>query len=394
MWNTGDTIASFYITPVASSIYSVQVTDSNGCNASDNMTVNVTTIPACNILAQSPICSADSSIISIAGSYASGSTVNWNFDGGQIVAGSGAGPLGVKWNSAGSYMVTLSISHNNCKSEPDTQIVEVFQTPIVDFSAMTTEACGSGSIQFVNNTPGMKDYFWRFNDYNSNLDTSSKEHPLYYYSQAGSYYVSLEVISQDGCPAHLIKPNMVHIYPIPVADFSMSKDQVDYNDPLINFYDQSKDAVTWDWNFDDIKSGIYNTSIDQDPYHVFQDTGVYYVKLIVNSDHNCKDTVVKKIINEDGPTLYIPNAFTPNGDGVNDTFFPKGRGYDWDTYELYIYDRWGELAFQTKDINDSWDGSKRNAGGAQKDDVYSYIIFIDTPQGVKKKFVGKVVLFH
>jgi gliding motility-associated-like protein len=394
LWNTGDTIPSFYITPTSNGTYSVQVTDTNGCQATDNMTVTVTMVPVCNILAQSPICTADSSIISVSGTFSNGSVVNWNFDGGQIVAGTGTGPLGVKWNNAGIYTVTLSMSYKNCTSEPDTQVVQVFQTPTVNFTSMTKEACGAGDIQFVNNTPGMKSYFWRFNDYYSNFDTSSKEHPIYHYSKPGAYYVSLEVTSHDGCTAHLVIPNMINVYPLPVANFTMSKEKVDYTDPLVNFYDQSKDAVSWDWDFDDLKSGIYNTSTDQDPFHVFQDTGEYYVTLIVNSDHNCKDTISKKIINTEVPTFYIPNAFTPNNDGLNDTFFPKGNGYDWDTYEMYIYDRWGELVYKTHDINEGWNGTKGNTGEVATDDVYSYIIFIDSPEGVRKKFVGKVILFH
>jgi len=394
LWNTGDTLASFYVKPVSNTVYSVQVTDTNGCTANDNMSVAVTSVPKCNILAQSPICTADSAIISVSGNYASGSSTNWNFDGGKVVLGSGTGPLGVKWTNPGSYTITLSMTYKNCTSDPDTQIVEVFQTPKVKFTSMTKEACGEGDIQFVNYTPGMKSYFWRFNDYNTSLDTSSLEHPLYHYSNPGTYYVSLEVISQDGCPAHLVVPNMIDIYPLPVADFTMSKDQIDNSDPLINFYDQSYDAVAWDWNFDDIKSGIYNTSTDQNPFHVFQDTGSYMVTLIVNTDHNCKDTISKKINYGELPTLYIPNAFTPNNDGSNDTFFPKGTGYDWDTYQMFIYDRWGELVFKTNDINEGWNGTKGNSGDDAIDDVYTYIIYINSPQGVQKKFVGKVVLFH
>ena len=324
----------------------------------------------------------------------SGSIVNWNFDGGAIVSGSGAGPLAVKWNTSGIYTVTFELTHNGCTSAPDTQSVQVFQTPNIDFSSLSHQACGFTDIQFVNNTPGMKEYYWNFGDIHSNYDTSTQEHPMYHYSYPGSYYVMLNVMSQDGCPAQLIKPGMIDIFPIPEADFNMNKTKISYTSPMVNFYDRSTDAVSWDWNFDDPMSGSYNYSNNQDPYHEFQDTGIYDVMLIVTSDHNCKDTAVKRIINEDGPTLYVPNAFTPNGDGNNDTFYPKGTGYDWDTYEMYIYDRWGELVFHTRNINDFWNGKKHNSQGKANDDVYSYIIKVKTPSGQGKKFVGKVVLFH
>jgi gliding motility-associated-like protein len=394
LWNTGDTTSQFYITPLANSSYNVAVTDSNGCTSTDTMNVMVTTVPSCNILAQSPICSADSSIITVAGSLATGAIVNWNFDGGTVVSGAGMGPLAVKWNSGGTYKVVLDISYKGCTSDPDTQLVEVLQTPTVDFSSMSTEACGSADIQFVNNTPGMQEYHWNFGDIHSNSDTSSVEHPQYHYSYPGTYFVALNVLSQDGCPAQLIKPGLINIHPNPIADFSMNKTKVSYASPMVNFYDRSIDAVSWEWNFDDPMSGQYNFSSDQDTYHEFQDTGIYDVMLIVTSDHNCKDTTMKRLINEDGPTLFIPNAFTPNGDGTNDTFFPKGTGYDWSTYEMYIYDRWGEMVFHTRNINDGWNGRKYNSQGTEIDDVYSYIITIKAPSGKGERFVGKVVLFH
>ena len=394
LWNTGDTLVSFYVNPQTSTIYNVQVSDTNGCTAADTMQVNVTIIPTCNIYAQSPICTADSSIITVNGSMSSGSVVNWQLDGGSVVGGSGTGPLAVKWKNAGTYTVTFDVNYMGCSSEPDTQIVEVHQTPIVHFTSLSNEACGKANIQFVNNTPGMKSYFWNFGDFQSNTDTSTLEHPMYQYNAAGSYYVSLEVVSPEGCAASLTKPGMINVYPLPIADFTMDKTEIINTNTMVNFSDRSMDAVSWEWNFDDVLSGQYNFSTMQDPYHDFRDTGVYDVTLIVNSDHNCKDTVSKRILNREGPTFYIPNAFTPNGDGNNDTFFPKGTGYDWSTYNMYIYDRWGEMIFHSQDINNTWNGKRHNTIGTEVDDVYSYIITISTPEGTPKKFVGKVVLFH
>jgi gliding motility-associated-like protein len=394
LWSTGDTLSSFYISPLTTSSYSVSITDTNGCTDSDTMLVNVTHIASGQITAQSPVCSADSSIIMASGNFPAGSSIHWDFDGGTVLSGAGTGPLAVKWNSGGTYNVVLTVSKNNCFSEPDTQVVEVFQTPHVDFTAMTTESCGATDIQFVNNTPGMQKYFWLFNDYSSNTDTSSAEHPVYHYSQPGLYTVTLEVISPDGCPAYLMKQDMIEIYPNPVAEFSMDKSEIRYDNPLVNFYDQSTDAISWEWDFDDVKSGIYNYSTDRDPFHVFQDTGKFTVTLIVTTDHNCKDTIAKRITNGEGPSFYIPNAFTPNGDGINDTFFPKGTGYDWSTYEMFIYDRWGEMIYHTRDINEGWNGKRDNIRGNAQDDVYSYIILIKGFNGQAKKFVGKVVLFH
>ena len=90
--------------------------------------------------------------------------------------------------------------------------------------------------------------------------------------------------------------------------------------------------------------------------------------------------------------VYIPNAFTPDENGVNDVFQPKGFGINEDKYKMEIYDRWGEIIFSSNNFKKGWDGKIKGSTLVAKDDVYIYKIFITDLQGNKKNYVGHVTL--
>ena len=92
-------------------------------------------------------------------------------------------------------------------------------------------------------------------------------------------------------------------------------------------------------------------------------------------------------------TLYIPNAFSPNGDGVNDYFQPYGQNLDPNNYELSIYDRWGQLVFYTKDMNSRWDGRVNGSDNKNKVEAsYVYRLRVKALDGPKLDHIGRVVL--
>jgi gliding motility-associated-like protein len=106
-------------------------------------------------------------------------------------------------------------------------------------------------------------------------------------------------------------------------------------------------------------SGIPNASFETDPQAEFPaDTaGTYLVELAVSNSRGCTDTIQKEVVINGLYLFYVPNTFTPNGDGNNDYFIPTGDGVDWTKYNLMIFDRWGEKLFETNDIMQGWDGT-------------------------------------
>jgi gliding motility-associated-like protein len=139
------------------------------------------------------------------------------------------------------------------------------------------------------------------------------------------------------------------------------------------------------WNIGD---GMY-TSTNVDESYLFTNSGNFVVSLFATSAEGCvDDTSVVIIVNPD-VVLYVPNAFTPGSDGLNDVFqiFLPPSGVDYSTFNLIIYDRWGELIYQTNDVTVSWTGAKNNSGPILKQDVYVYKI---TFQDEEKKHYEKI----
>lgn len=179
----------------------------------------------------------------------------------------------------------------------------------------------------------------------------------------------------------------VEVAPSPVADYVYTPDKPVENMDLVEFRDHStgEKLVKWDWYFADNKnfSGTGKTTS-----YTFENAGSFPVALVVTNDWGCADTVIKTIFVDSDYKLFVPNAFTPDGDGLNDTFQPKGRGLA--KYTLSIYDRWGNRVFQTSDFDTGWDGQVY--GKNSSDDTYIWKINGVDVKGRVKELSGYVTL--
>jgi gliding motility-associated-like protein len=120
----------------------------------------------------------------------------------------------------------------------------------------------------------------------------------------------------------------------------------------INFTDLSVGNIdTWEWDF-----GTGEISLNQNPVYNYTDTGTFLVWMQVTTDMGCEDETTREVTIEPDFMFYVPNSFTPNGDGQNDYFRGYGEGIKWETYELSVYNRWGEEIFVTNDVENPWRG--------------------------------------
>lgn len=165
---------------------------------------------------------------------------------------------------------------------------------------------------------------------------------------------------------------------------------VDYLDhSTVQFNDLSfSDVVQWDWDFGD-NSG---TSILQNPVYTFPDTGLFYVRLIASNEEACKDTIVNPIFSYPPFNMWIPNTFTPDGDGINDAFAAIGEGFV--SYEMYIFNRWGEQIFTTNNYDARWGDGSRGILDNIPIDVYSYKIIARLPTLETRQFIGRVTVIR
>jgi gliding motility-associated-like protein len=174
----------------------------------------------------------------------------------------------------------------------------------------------------------------------------------------------------------------------PIADFSLEEYEFSLSNTPVEFTDLSIDdnISSWLWNFGDGSS-----SNEQNPSYLYSNPGTYYVTLTIIDENNCEDTITKEVKILQDFYSYTPNIFTPNDDGTNDTFTPSLLNIDMNTYNLLVYDRWGNQLFESDDYNKGWDGKLKD-GRLMPPDVYSYKITYKTNLGIEKQELGKIIM--
>jgi gliding motility-associated-like protein len=223
--------------------------------------------------------------------------------------------------------------------------------------------------------------------------TDTAKNPRHCFNSPGSYTVSLTVTDNHGCNSTLTINNMINVFSSPKASFTMSPQPTTILNPTIQFTDNSTDAygiASWQWNFSDPMSD--STSIKPDPTHTYGDTGTFCPTLTVTNIHGCVDSVTECLVIKPEYTLYIPDAFTPNGDGLNDVFMPKGAYLE--SYTMDIFDRWGMHLFHSDALNVGWPGTVNNGKTICQEDTYVYVIQVQDKLGKKHRYIGKVTLIQ
>ena len=169
-------------------------------------------------------------------------------------------------------------------------------------------------------------------------------------------------------------------------------------DPEVNFYDQTPDAIsTWYWNF-----GDNTTATIENPTHKYDAAGEYEVELIVKTIYGCVDTVYHTVQVNEEHTFYAPTAFTPGAGIGNKYFYPKGVGIDKGQYQLTIYDRWGQIIYQSdkyplgtdklESEEGGWNGRYHNTGDYVEIGTYMWKVNLVDVNGVPHEYKGTVVV--
>lgn len=232
-------------------------------------------------------------------------------------------------------------------SDSDTIFINVKESPIVSFSSDVMNGCLPLDVTFNINGVSNWHYLWNFGDNSVSYDMN----PIYTYDNDGIFDVTLDVTSTNGCKSQLTYTDMITVYPLPEARFITNPLAVNIIEPTINFTNLSQGATNFIWVFGDgDTSGVVN------PVHKYDSVGTYITMLIAITNHNCKDTAYDDVMINNYSVLYVPTAFSPDGDAVNDLLFALGVGIDKDNFSFSVYDRWGELIFVTNDFQFNWDG--------------------------------------
>ncbi len=293
----------------------------------------------------------------------------------------------------GEYQpILIAISDSGCTNSTDRDI-NINPSPLNHLFADRDFGCGPENDILFKDTALLEEgdiayYQWIFG-FNDTVytDVDSLHHQL----EIGNYNVISRVVSELGC-AGVDSISGFNVYDKPIADFGYYPEDPSIKEPEVYFNDMSLGTVSpieyYHWNFGDM-----NDTIGLDPMHIYQDTGSFRVLLTIQDQNGCTDTISNTLYVDPVFSFFMPNAFSPNDNGLNDAFGPVGSYFDDTDYEFVVYNRWGELLFETKDPAEMWKGDLQTSSQTQAPlGVYSWIIRVKDTFNNEHIYKGIVTL--
>lgn len=312
------------------------------------------------------------------------------------LGGSWVGPAGAAnnlfdpaVNIPGTYLYTVAGS-GACANEQDQASVDVSVLPLPQpsFTVSDSIGCVPLNVQLVNtSSTAVQSTTWTFGDGSTSADADSTWHS---YSLAGSYHITLEVQDASGCTGSTTVSNAVNASDGPSPMFYALPLRVSVSTPTTWITQVPEPGVSYQWTIDTITSDTSGTfPWTFDPAFI----GQHPICLTASDTMGCVNTYCIDVVVDDDLTIFVANAFTPNGDDHNDVFRPSILGVQADWYEFMVFDRWGLLVFRTSDPNEAWNGGMSNAGDVLPNDVYVWTLKAKdqfTPE--KQELIGTVTL--
>ncbi len=369
-------------TPSVSTTYTVTGIDSDGCSSTKNINVAIETGIVIGPMTNQSICSGNPATLVANVLSGFGGTYTWQ------PGGSTSAAITVFPSTTTTYTIEFG---NKCGTSTENVTVFVNPSPNPSFSADVTEGCAPLCVQFRDQSNiasgNINQWSWQF----GNGDTSFNRSPIYCYTDTGTFSVTHTAVSDNGCSASLQIVQMINVFSKPIANFIYSPQSINFLEPTVQFTDKSTDAygiVYWTWNFGDKEAPDAENAL-MNPAHTYADTGTYCPQLMVVNNKGCVDTITQCLFVAPLFTLYIPTAFSPNGDGDNDFFAPKGKYIK--SFEMYVFDRWGMELYHTTDITKGWDGTIRGGAICQEDN-YIYTIKATDWNNEQHSFTGQFTM--
>jgi large repetitive protein len=372
------------VTPTTTTTYSVTVTDNNGCTIPGVQTAMLVRPPLNSATTNVAGCNQANVTISATAGGGNGGPYTYTWTG--VGTGQTQSVVANSSNTPANYIVTIS---DGCSTPiTDTVIVTAYPLPFGQVIPNSTSGCEPWPVTFTGATDIGTQFIWNYGD-STSLDTGSVN--THSFLNDGVYDITLTVISAQGCTTVVSNPQMITVYPLPVAEFTWSPSDPSVLNPIVNFVNASTGAVSYNWEFGDTTT-TFDVSTLTDPSYSYGAQGDYTITLIAESQYGCLDTVYHPLYINPDFVIFVPNAFTPDEDGINDTFFPKGVGIDESKYLLMIYDRWGDKIFESNNWSAGWDGKANGGTDVVQMDVYVWRIITNDFKGNKHSLTGHVTV--
>jgi gliding motility-associated-like protein len=359
-------------TPATTTTYTVTGTSADGCLDNDQLLVTVNPIPTVYAGTDITICSNTTVVLTGSGA----ATYTWT--NGAINSVPFYPPAGTT-----TYSVTGTTAAG-CE-DTDDLLVTINEVTNVSFTPDVTTGCSPLTVNFTNNSVNGVNCVWTMGNGAVINDCNSIS---YTFTDPVCYDITLTVTDALGCTGTSSMPNLICVEALPVASFLASDYSLSELDNDVQFNNLSSGATSYNWDFGDF------TPISQleNPNHEYNGEiiGTYTVTLIATSDFGCIATAQTNIEVIEDLIYYVPNTFTPDGDSYNQSFKPIfTSGFDPYDYSLIIFNRWGEVVFESYNAEIGWPGTLGTDPQRKdvEDGTYTWIIEFKTTKNDERKTV-------
>ena len=431
IWTNGQTTPNLTVSPTSTTMYSVLYTW-NGCTATEDITVTVNPTPTLSVTSSS-ICFGDTTAIVAQANLANG-VYNWislnqtgpnltvfptqttsytatytlngctsaqatgtvtvnplpivsvadmticqgqpgtlsaivNPAGGNFAWSQGGTSATITVTPSSTSIYNLTYTAIGCVGNAVSASIIVLPLPLASFSVNNTSGCVPVAVSLLADTIGQNaTYAWTSTGAGSQIGAN----PQMTFVNGGCYDVTLTA-TLNGCSNSTTSASLICVQNYPVANFYTSPGSFSQNNQTLSFINTSIGASGYIWNF-----GDGSLSNEENPNHYFQGiTGDETITLLASTSMGCMDSISIEIPANLGEIYYIPNTFTPDGDKYNQVFKPVfTSGFSIDGFEMLIYNRWGELLFESHNPYAGWDGSYGLEGLDCPSGTYSYKVNI------------------
>lgn len=369
-------------------IYTISLTGNNGDNCPITVTeeFDIQTLLEPEIAPTTITCLEGNSVnFEASGSFSNDAVFMWEFQAANPGTSAMQNPTGISFESAGTHPVGLTISENGCTRSANAEMT-IHSNPIADFVAQSAYGCAPLTVSFTDQSftqSSSVSYLYNFGD----GESSSARNTKHIYTEPGIYSVQFFIENLNGCidSDNAFKEGLVEVVPTPVAGFIADPLIVSAINPVIEITDISEGSSSCQYIFD---GQVFD---DCNFEYSLQNVEPQTITQTVENEFGCKATIETEIKISDH-LIYVPNAFTPDQDGLNDFFFPVTTGAV--NIEMHVFDRWGQEIYRNMNDTQGWNGSSHTEDYYAPADVYQYIIIITDNLNWNFEYTGSVRLLR
>ena len=349
----------------------IVATTLGNCTALDTVVVVVQPRPQVDFQAPDGQClNGNEFSFEVSGNVSTHASYNWVF--GQFATPQNStdiNPSGIRFQTTGTHVITLTVTDWGCESPVYSDSIEIYAMPVANFSGTNLEGCPPLRVNLENLSADVayQTFEWEM----GNGDTIMGFDPEYSYINPGTFSITLTAITENGCRSSFTQHSGVFVYPVPQARFTVSPEVLTTEFTQAAITDQSIGAVSWIYDL-----GDGQMSQQRSLTHNYYEPGEYTIMQRVANEFGCMDTFQFRLKSESVMTFFIPNAFTPNFDGDNDIY--RCYGLNIEQFRMEIYNRWGQMVFESNNIDYGWNGRifNKEEQPISQMDVYAVVVYV------------------